>query len=49
MKPTGIDYNAKKGYSIIHECRKCSKIIKNKVSSYDDWDKIINLSKNNVN
>lgn len=32
MKPTGIDYRAKKGYQIIHQCLKCKKIQKNKIA-----------------
>lgn len=32
MIPVGIDYSSKKGYQIIHHCKKCGKINRNKVA-----------------
>ncbi|NBJ71493.1 MULTISPECIES: RNHCP domain-containing protein [Clostridia] len=32
MKPIALDYAAKKGYQIIHQCIKCKKTQKNKVA-----------------
>lgn len=32
MKPIGLDYSAKKGYQIIHQCLNCKKTQKNKVA-----------------
>ncbi|WP_106767119.1 RNHCP domain-containing protein [Paenibacillus faecalis] len=33
MKPIALDYSAKKGYQIIHQCIKCKKTHKNKVAT----------------
>lgn len=32
MRPTSIEYSGKKGYQIVHECRKCGKLQRNKVA-----------------
>ena len=44
MKPKSLDYNGKKGYIIIHECKKCGKTINNKTLPDDNLDKRIELS-----
>jgi hypothetical protein len=44
MKPIDVDYNGKKGYSIIHECEKCHKKNRNKVAADDCWEEIVKLS-----
>jgi rubrerythrin len=43
MKPIGIEMKHGK-YIIFHECRKCGKVMKNKVSEEDNFDKIIDIS-----
>lgn len=45
MIPKFIDLNRKKGYIIIHKCKKCGKISRNKVADDDDMDKVIEISK----
>ncbi|TFB21386.1 RNHCP domain-containing protein [Filobacillus milosensis] len=32
MEPIGFDYSSKKGYQLIHKCRNCGKVGKNKVA-----------------
>lgn len=32
MKPVRLDYSGKKGYQLVHECLKCTKIQRNKVA-----------------
>lgn len=44
MPPVGIDYKNQQ-YSVTHKCLKCGKSKNNKTSPEDDFDKIINLSK----
>lgn len=36
MKPASLDYDGKKGWSIIHVCTKCRKTIPNKAAPDDD-------------
>ena len=43
MKPTWIDYNAKKGNMIVHECEKCEKKMKNKVLEDDDLEAYLGI------
>ena len=45
LKPIGIE-NFKKTYKIIFKCLKCNEIKKNIVAKDDNYDLIINLSKN---
>ena len=42
--PTAIEYNSKKGYIIVHKCKICGEIKKNK--SAEDYDLILNIMKN---
>ncbi len=52
MKPIGVKYNTKKGYQIIHKCKKCGFTRVNKVAENtdmpDNLDLIIELMKNNI-
>jgi len=47
MKPSGIVYNSKKGYQIVHICCKCNVKRLNKVAENtempDDFNKVISL------
>lgn len=36
MQPIGIDKDAKKGFVLIHECKNCGKMIRNKAAEDDD-------------
>jgi DNA-directed RNA polymerase subunit RPC12/RpoP len=36
MAPVSMDYNGKKGWLIVHECRRCGKRIPNKTAPDDD-------------
>lgn len=45
LKPVGLEYNAKKGYVIIHKCEKCGCFSKNKQANDDDFNEILKLSK----
>ena len=40
MKPTGVDYDGKKGWMIVHECVRCGKRITNRTAPDDDMSKI---------
>ncbi|MDY0407060.1 RNHCP domain-containing protein [Virgibacillus sp. 179-BFC.A HS] len=33
MKPIALDYSAKKGYQIVHQCLNCKKTQKNKIAT----------------
>lgn len=46
LEPIGIEITNKKGYVIIHKCKKCGKIRKNKAATDDNMDLIIKLSVN---
>lgn len=46
LKPIGIEIDSKKGYVIIHKCKKCNAIRKNKSAKDDNMDLIIKLSVN---
>lgn len=47
LKPIGIEMNNRKGYIIIHKCKVCGKLRKNKAAKDDNMDLIIALSVNN--
>ena len=36
MKPVSLDYDGKKGWSVVHRCAKCGKTIPNKTAPDDD-------------
>ena len=44
LEPIGLEINNKKGYVIIHKCKKCGAIRKNKAAEDDNMDLIIQLS-----
>lgn len=45
MPPIAVEQDGKRGWMIIHQCRKCAKIIRNKAADDDNFDQIIALSK----
>jgi RNHCP domain len=51
LEPVGVDYNAKKGWVILHHCQSCGEIRRNKAalddSVSDDYELIVSLSKKN--
>lgn len=47
LEPIGVEISNKKGYVIIHKCKKCGAIRKNKAAEDDNIDLIIKLSVNN--
>lgn len=44
MEAVKLDQNSKKGWIILHKCKKCKKTIKNKAAEDDDLDQLIQLS-----
>ncbi len=49
LKPVGVDYNAKKGWIIVHQCQKCGELRRNKAALDDpelpdDYDVLLELS-----
>jgi len=44
MKPIAIEKDKKNQWDLIHECKKCGKIIKNKIATDDNMNLIIELS-----
>lgn len=44
LEPVGIEISNRKGYVIIHKCKKCGQIRKNKAAKDDNMDLIIKLS-----
>lgn len=40
MKPIGLDSSSKKGYILIHECKICSKVSRNKAAPDDDLTQV---------
>lgn len=46
LEPIGVEISGKKGYVIIHKCKKCGEIRKNKAAEDDNIDLIIKLSVN---
>lgn len=48
LQPISIENNPKKGYIIVYKCQKCGEIKRNKSASDDDFDKILEISKQNA-
>lgn len=48
MEPIDITYNSKKGYMIIHKCKKCNIIKINKTATDDDIKTIISIMKKSL-
>lgn len=46
LEPIGLEMNNRKGYIIIHKCKKCNCIRKNKAADDDNMELIIKLSVN---
>ncbi len=46
LEPVSMEIDSKKGYIIIHKCKKCGAIRKNKAAKDDNIDLIIKLSSN---
>ena len=49
LEPVGVDYSGKKGWIIIHRCRTCGDVRRNKAAlddaaMPDDYDAILDLS-----
>ncbi len=48
LEPVGLIIDAKKGYVIVHKCKKCGAIRKNKAAKDDNMDLIIELSSKQI-
>lgn len=46
LVPVGVETNTKKGYVIVYKCQKCGKLHKNKTATDDDFEKILEIMKN---
>ena len=48
MEPIGLEYSGKKGYIIVHRCRSCGEVRRNRAALEDPvpdtWDLLITLS-----
>lgn len=49
LKPVAVENSPKKGYVIVFECNKCGNISRNKSAADDDFDKLLEISRNNAN
>ena len=47
LKPIAIENSSKKGYIIIFKCDKCGEVSRNKSADDDDFDKMLEISRNN--
>lgn len=47
MKPIGIEQKSQK-IILIHQCLKCGKIVRNKTSPADNFEKILEISVQNL-
>ena len=43
LEPTAIEYNSKKGYVIVHKCKKCGDLRKNKTANDDNQELILKI------
>jgi hypothetical protein len=48
MTPIGIDHSGKKGWILIHECKKCHKKIRNKMAEDDNMELASEISRNPI-
>lgn len=48
LKPIAIETSAKKGYVIVFKCDKCGEITRNKSADDDDFEKLLEVAKNNA-
>ena len=48
MVPEGIIYNPRKGYQIVHKCKRCGAVSKNRIAEStrqpDDWEMVVSLT-----
>lgn len=47
LKPIAIENNSKKGYMIVFKCSKCGEVSRNKSAEDDDFEKMLEISRNN--
>ena len=47
LRPIAVETNAKKGYVIVFRCDKCGAITRNKSADDDDFEKLLEVAKNN--
>lgn len=47
LRPIAVETNAKKGYVIVFKCDKCGAITRNKSADDDDFEKLLEVAKNN--
>ena len=47
LSPIAVETNAKKGYVIVFRCDKCGAITRNKSADDDDFEKLLEVAKNN--
>lgn len=48
LEPIAVEMSSKKGYIIVFKCKKCGKITRNKYAPDDDFEKILEVAKNNA-
>lgn len=48
LEPVAVENNAKKGYVIVHKCKSCGEIKRNKSADDDNFDEILKISKLNA-
>jgi RNHCP domain len=44
MEPVGIDYRASKGFVVVHRCRRCGFVRRNRIAP-DDMDAVIEFAR----
>ncbi|MBQ7351310.1 MAG: RNHCP domain-containing protein [Clostridia bacterium] len=49
LVPVAIENDSKKGYVIVYKCNKCGMLKRNKSADDDDFEKILQVSKNYAN
>lgn len=49
LEPIGVETNSKKGYIIIFKCKKCGEVVRNKYAPDDDFDKLLEVSRESAN
>lgn len=47
LRPIAVETNAKKGYVIVFRCDKCGAITRNKSADDDNFEKLLEVAKNN--
>ena len=49
LVPVSVEPSSKKGYIIVYKCDKCGEIKRNKSADDDDFDKMLEVQRNNAN